>query len=120
MVWKFKKDSGQDSFSKNFPVLKRLPLLLLCAGLLLPARTVPRQLKGGGSVSPLRLFDQKNCDPALPPDVRKVKTFEKDLPENSVLPEKGGDAYLPDQDFRIRQKYLEKGKMQLIPGISLI
>ena len=111
MAWKFKKDSGQVAFSKNCPVLKRLPLQLLCAGLLLPEWTVQRLLIGGGSVSPLRLFDQKNYDPTLPPDVRKVKTFEKDLLENSVLPEKGGDAYLSDQDFRRPLKYLEKGKM---------
>ena len=116
MVWKFKKDSGQDAFSKNYPTRKRLPLLLLCAGLLLPARTVPRQLKGGGSVSPLLLFDQKNFDPAQPPDVRKAKTFEKDLLASSVLPETGADAYLSNQDFRRRQIYLEKGKMH--PRVS--
>ena len=108
---KFKKDSGQDAFSKIYPVRKRLPLLLLCAGLLLPARTVLRQLIGGGSVSRLRLFDQKNFDLVRPPDVRTARTFEKGLPANSVLPEKGADAYLSDQDFRRRQKYLEIGKM---------
>ena len=108
---KFKKDSGQDAFSKIYLVLKRLPLLLLCAGLLLPARTVLQQLKGGGSVSRLRLFDQKNCDPVRPPDVLTARTFEKGWPANSVLPEKDADAYLSDQDFRRQQKYLEKGKM---------
>ena len=111
MVWEFKKDSGQDAFSKNYPVRKRLPLLLLCAELLLPARTVQRQLKVGGSVFPLRLFDQKNCDPAQPHDVRKARTFEKGLPVSSVLLAKGADAYLSDQDFRRPQKYLEKDKM---------
>ena len=116
MVCKFKKDSGQDAFSKNYPARKRLPLLLLCVGLLLPARTDLRLLKGGGSVSPLFLFDQKNFDPAQPPDVRKEKTFEKDLPESSDFPETGADAYLSNQDFRRRKIYLEKGKM--LPRVS--